>query len=420
MEKEEVVGRKRMRKRRHLDSSPDEKSSIKKPKKRGRKRKKPDSGPEMSPTPEMDRVDEDVIAQSKGPKNRRINLDCSEEGKTPSIKTNIQKKEHLQENPRGGSGVRPSSSSTVSHSIKDRLLFHHVLGVGSFGKVLMAEDTETRQEFAVKIISKRALLAGGDMLDVMVERRVLQLASGSPFLVHADFGFQTKINVFLGMEYMSCGDFYQLLHWEGPLDITSARFYAAELVCGIQFLHSRGVIHRDLKPENILVAETGHIKITDYGLALENMHGDQTATGFAGTMGYMAPEIMAEEEYNAGVDWFSLGVILNEMLTSECSYHPTLFDDSSSSAKDIIEQLLQEDPAQRLGVNDNIREHPFFQGIDWVSVEALRMAPPYIPVPSKPIPRFRAFKLDKIQAAEAALSITPEDQAVFRGFSFIN
>ncbi|CAJ0967668.1 unnamed protein product [Ranitomeya imitator] len=160
----------------------------------------------------------------------------------------------------------------------------------SFGKVLLAEDTLTRKEFAVKIIGKRALLAGGDRLDVMVERRVLQLASGSPFLVHSAFAFQTKISVFFGMEYMSCGDFSQLLERNGPLDIASARFYTAELVCGIQFLHSRGVIHRDLKPENILVAETGHIKITDYGLALENMHGEQTATGFAGTIGYMAPE----------------------------------------------------------------------------------------------------------------------------------
>ncbi|XP_077121017.1 protein kinase C delta type-like isoform X2 [Ranitomeya variabilis] len=465
MEEEEIVGRKRVRKRRHMDSSADEKSSInkpkrskildsgqktsaspemeredenviaqseglknkrhlessddkssiKKPKRKGKKRKRPDSGRKM---PEMDQMDKDVLVQSKGPKNRRISLDCSEEVKTPIIKTISQKKDDPGGS--GCSGVRPSSSSTSSHSIKERLLFHHVLGFGSFGKVLMAEDTLTGQEFAVKIISKRLLLAVGDSLDVMVERRVLHLASGSPFLVHADFGFQTKMNIFLGMEYISWGNFYQLLHMKGPLDITNARFYAAELVCGIQFLHSEGVIHRDLKPENILVAETGHIKITDYGLALDNMHGDQTATGFAGTEGYMAPEILDMEEYNAGVDWYSFGVILNEMLTSECNYHPALFDESSSGAKDIIEQLLQEDPVQRLGVNGNVREHHFFHRIDWVAVEALRMPPPYIPVPTKPKPRFRAFKLDKIQAAETPLSITPEDQAVFRGFSFNN
>ncbi|KAM4036385.1 protein kinase C delta type-like [Anomaloglossus baeobatrachus] len=208
------------------------------------------------------------------------------------------------------------------------------------------------------------------------------------------------------------------------------RFYAAELVCGIQFLHSKGVIHRDLKPENILVADTGHIKIMDYGLALDNMHGDRTATSYAGTMGYMAPEMLDKKEYNAGVDWYSFGVILNKMLPSKSAYHRTLSDTSSSGAKDIIKQsftqtfsdnlqsnytftlysfeirsvrflcfsdhrvhllnskyvsyfqLLQKDPVQRLGVNGNIREHQFFQCIDWVSVEALRMDPPYIPVVS--------------------------------------
>ncbi|XP_077132518.1 protein kinase C delta type-like [Ranitomeya variabilis] len=443
MEKEEFVGRKRARKRRHLDSlsddepsikkpkkadsgrktsptpemervhedviaqseglknrrdfasSADEKSSIKAPKRKGKKRKNPDAGQKMSPTPEMDRVDEDIIVQRIGPKKRRIGLDCAEEGKTPIIKTNIQEKKDLQKYPggSGSSGVWPSCSSIISHSIKDRLLFHHEIGVGSFGRVLMAEDTLTRKEFAVKIIDKTALLAGGDRLDVMVERRVLQLASGSPFLVHSAFAFQTKINIFFGMEYMRCGDFHQLLERNGPLDIASARFYTAELVCGIQFLHSRGVIHRDLKPENILVAETGHIKITDYGLALDNMHLDQTATGFAGTIGDMAPEILDMQEYYAGVDWFSLGVIIYQMLTSFTTYDPAVFDESSSGAKDIIEQLLQQDPVQRLGVHGEIRQHLFFQRIDWVSVEALRMAPPHIPVPTKPNPRVRAFKL---------------------------
>lgn len=160
--------------------------------------------------------------------------------------------------------------------------------------VMMAMDTLTQQQYAVKIISKRSLLAGGNEADVMVEKRVLQLASGSPFLVHGNFGLQTKTKVLLGMEYLSCGDLYQLLQMKGELDITEARFYAAELVCGIQFLHSKGVIHRDLKPDNILLADTGHLKITDFGLAIDNMHGGRTASRGAGTVGYMAPEVRRE------------------------------------------------------------------------------------------------------------------------------
>ncbi|XP_040289490.1 protein kinase C-like [Bufo bufo] len=104
------------------------------------------------------------------------------------------------------------------------------------------------------------------------------------------------------MEYVTYGDFHQLLRRKGRFDIPSARFYAAELVCGIQHLHSKGIIHRDLKPSNILVTETGHIKIADFGLALENIYGDRTATEYTGTPGFIAPEILAAEEYNAGVD----------------------------------------------------------------------------------------------------------------------
>ncbi|XP_040294303.1 protein kinase C delta type-like [Bufo bufo] len=317
----------------------------------------------------------------------------------------------------GSSGVRPTrSSSTVSDNIKRRLLFHHVLGRGSFGTVLLAEDPSTRKHFAVKVISKRALLAEGDDESVMVERRVFQLASGSPFLVHADFAFQTKLHVLLGLEYMSCGDFYTYLLMKDQLDIPSARFYAAELVCGIQFLHSKGVIHRDLKPENILVAETGHIKITDFGLALVNMLGDRTATSYAGTIGYIAPEMLARKEYNAGVDWYSFGVILKEMVTSDCAYHQTI-DDASSGIKNIIRKLLRKDPARRLGVNGNIRKHRFFQRMDWVSVEALELPPPYTPEPTEPHHRPRPFHLDKLEAAEVRTPISAADHALFEGFS---
>ncbi|XP_044130000.1 protein kinase C delta type-like [Bufo gargarizans] len=287
---------------------------------------------------QSDKMDAEEEKETGGVKRRRPTMDSSADGRKSSVKRTKQpvqkKEEEIQkmgakkraaifssgsgakkykkveegqkkedvEDEQGGSGssgVRPTgSSSTVSDNIRRRLLFHHVLGRGSFGTVMLAEDPSTRKHFAVKIISKRALLAEGDDESVMVERRVFQLASGSPFLVHADFAFQTKLHVLLGLEYMSCGDFYTYLLMKDQLDIPSARFYAAELVCGIQFLHSKGVIHRDLKPENILVAETGHVKITDFGLALVNMHGDRTATSYAGTIGYIAPEVTRIEIFH--------------------------------------------------------------------------------------------------------------------------
>ncbi|KAM4038428.1 protein kinase C delta type-like [Anomaloglossus baeobatrachus] len=256
----------------------------------------------------------------------------------------------------------------------------------------------------------------------MVERRVLQLASGSPFLLHGSFAFQTKELVLLGMEYVTCGEFDHLLMRKGCLDIPSARFYAAELVCGIQHLHSKGVIHRDLKPSNILVAATGHIKIADFGLALLNIYGDRTATEYAGTPGFIAPEMLAAEEYNAGVDWYAFGIILNIMITSRSKYHRGLFNASSKEAKNIIKKLLREDPAKRLGVNGNIRAHRFFQRIDWDSVESLRMCPPHIPVPPRNIQRgSRPFNLQLLEAAEANNSaLSADHQALFTGFSFTN
>ncbi|XP_044152253.1 protein kinase C delta type-like [Bufo gargarizans] len=147
------------------------------------------------------------------------------------------------------------------------------------------------------------------------------------------------------------------------------------------------------------------------------MHGDRTATSYAGTIGYIAPEMLARKEYNAGVDWYSFGVILKEMVTSDCAYHQTI-DDASSGIKNIIRKLLRKDPARRLGVNGNIRKHRFFQRMDWVSVEALELPPPYTPEPTEPRHRPKPFHLDRLEAAEVRTSISAADQALFEGFSF--
>ncbi|XP_040264672.1 protein kinase C delta type-like [Bufo bufo] len=424
-EEERIIGRKRWKKQRTILTSPDEEKETPKRSKK-RKKKTPSSSEKMSPKQQIVPEEEDLTTKPKCAKKRKLNLTSSNKAKKSLIKKDddVLKAEDKPEDQRVSvedSGVRPTCSrSTLSHNIRKRLIFQHVLGQGSYGKVVLAEDTSNHQKYAVKVIRKKAMLADCDEADVLVEHRVLRLASGSPFLVHAPFAFQTKMLVLLGLEYMSCGDFDQFLEVKGQLDIPSARFYAAELVCGIQFLHSKGIIHRDLKPENILVADSGHIKITDFGLALENMFGDRTATEYAGTEGYVAPEMLAKEEYGVGVDWYSFGVILNQMITSECTYDPTLFDTTRSSAADIIKELLQRDPANRLGVHGNIRGHHFFQHIDWVSVEALRMTPPHIPVPSIPQNSATCFNLNKMEAVEAKKRRLPlKHQAIFRGFSFV-
>ncbi|XP_044133114.1 protein kinase C delta type-like [Bufo gargarizans] len=408
-EEETIIRRKGGKKQRTILTSADEDKETPKRSKKRKKRITSSSSEKMSPNQPIIPVDEDVTHQPKCGKKRKLII-SSKDGKKSRIKKEDQQED--QGVSVEDSGVRPTCSrSTLSDTIRKRLIFHHVLGEGSYGKVVLAEDTSNHQKYAVKISSKRAMLANCDEVDVLVEHRVLQLASGSPFLVHAEFAFQTKMLVLLGLEYMSCGDFDQFLQMKGRLDIPSARFYAAELVCGIQYLHSKGIIHRDLKPENILVAETGHIKITDFGLALENMLGDRTATEYAGTEGYVAPEMLAKEEYGVGVDWYSFGVILKEMITSKCT--------TRSGAKDIIKKLLQRDPAKRLGVHGNIRGHHFFQHIDWVSVEALQMPPPHIPVPSIPQSCSTQFNLDEMEAAVAKKRRLPlKHQAIFRGLSF--
>ncbi|CAN2390579.1 Protein kinase C, partial [Pristimantis euphronides] len=316
------------------------------------------------------------------------------------------------------SGVRPSLPSTISANI-ERLRFHHVLGQGSFGKVVLAEDTYTGQRFAVKIIGKRNLLRGRQDR-ITVERRIQQLASGNPFLLHGEFAFQTKESVLLGTEYTSGGDFHQLLQRHGCLDVSSARFYAAELVCGLQYLHSKGIVHRDLKPANILVTEAGHLKIGDFGLALEGVFEDQTATGYAGTPKYMAPEVALGREYNAGVDWYSLGIIMNIMITSKCTFSRRDFDDTARDARNFIVKLIRPDPSSRLGVNGDIREDSFFRDTNWEAVEALRVVPPHIPAPSDNIQHgAEFFSLEQEEVDVASDSIPTDQQALFAGFSFL-
>ncbi|XP_035246460.1 protein kinase C delta type-like [Anguilla anguilla] len=276
----------------------------------------------------------------------------------------------------------------------ENFVLHKVLGKGSFGKVMLAELKGSGEYFAIKALKKDNILANSHIHFLMAEKRVLKLTADCPFLAHLYFTFQTKANLFFVMEYINGGDLFFHILEKGQFDLVSTQFYAAEMTCGLQFLHRNGIIYRDLKLENVMLDRDGHVKIVDFGLCKDNMFGDERTKSFCGTDNYIAPEIFQEQQYFSPADWWSFGVLLFEMLTGEspfqgadrvevhisvCMDIPPYPSWINQESKDILEKLLEKDPNRRLGTFGNIREHPFFESIDWPRLERREVEPPFKP-----------------------------------------
>jgi len=328
------------------------------------------------------------------------------------------------------------------YGVKD-FRFLKVLGKGSFGKVLLAELRNSQNFYAVKALKKDAVLEDDDIECTMIERKVLALGVKHPFLCHLFCTFQTDSHLFFVMEYLNGGDLMFHIQQQGRFDTERARFYSAEIVCALRFLHKKGIVYRDLKLDNLLLDYEGHIRIVDFGMCKLQVYLDKTADTFCGTPDYMAPEIIKGMKYTHSVDWWSFGVLLYEMLIgqspfngcdedelfwsicNEQAYFPRFL---SKEAKQILLLLLEKNPATRLGVSESIhgdvRNQPFFKPIDFNKLERRQVIPPYKPKLKNPMD----VSYFDTAFTDEPVKLTPVDkefiddvnQAQFKGFSYTN
>uniref|UniRef100_A0A8D3BL20 Protein kinase C n=1 Tax=Scophthalmus maximus TaxID=52904 RepID=A0A8D3BL20_SCOMX len=333
---------------------------------------------------------------------------------------------------------RYGPESEALHFLGQQVHFPDVLAAFYF-QVFLAELKKSGQFFAVKALKKDVVLMDDDVECTMVERRVLSLAWENPFLTHLYCTFQTKENLFFVMEYLNGGDLMFHIQSCHKFDLHRATFYAAEIICGLQFLHSKGIIYRDLKLDNVLLDSDGHIKIADFGMCKENMRDESRTATFCGTPDYIAPEILLGQKYNSSVDWWSFGVLLYEMLIGQSPFHgrdeeelfqsirtdnPVYPHCLAKDSKDILVKLFVREPEERLGVKGNIRQHSFFRGTDWNALEQRHVAPPFRPTLTSPSDCSNFDKefineKPRLSCADRTL-INSVDQTMFRNFSFVN
>ena len=211
------------------------------------------------------------------------------------------------------SGLTKSKDGKDPKVGKDDFQMLQKIGEGNYAVVLLVRQKGTGEYLAMKILNKNMLIERDEVEHTRTERAVLGLAD-HPFLVKMKYAFQTQEKLYLVMNFANGGELFSHLKKEKRFNEERARFYAAEIALGIQYLHDQGIIYRDLKPENVLLDAEGHVVLTDFGLS-KSLRGesDRTRT-FCGTPEYLAPEILLNQGHGKPVDWWSFGTLLYEMI----------------------------------------------------------------------------------------------------------
>ncbi|KAI9612166.1 hypothetical protein H4Q26_008259 [Puccinia striiformis f. sp. tritici PST-130] len=311
-----------------------------------------------------------------------------------------------------------------------------VIGKGSFGKVMQVRKKDTGRIYALKTIRKAHIVSRSEVTHTLAERTVLAQIT-NPFIVPLKFCFQNPDKLYLVLSFINGGELFHHLQREGRFSEERSRLYTAELLSALECLHSMDVIYRDLKPENILLDYTGHIALCDFGLCKLNMGEAERTNTFCGTPEYLAPEVIKGEGYGKTIDWWTLGILLYEMLSGlPPYYHHTMYRkilkdpltfpaEIKPDARALLTGLLDREPNTRLGAKgaEDIKRHAFFaKSIDWDRLNSKGYRPPFKPSVESAAD---ASNFDSEFTSEMPMDSVVEDshlsetvQQQFEGFTF--
>ncbi len=282
---------------------------------------------------------------------------------------------------------------------KEDLVAVGTLGRGSFGLVQLMKHSKSGKTYALKQICKSQVVELGQQEHVMSEKNVMA-AMNHPFIIKLFATYKDKDFLYFLLEVCLGGELFTLLRSQRLFDENTAKFYAACVVLAFEHMHAQNIIYRDLKPENLLLDSQGYIKIVDFGFA--KICNEQTYT-LCGTPDYLAPEVILGQGHGKGVDWWTLGVLIYEMLAS----YPPFYDEDpmetykkilggqvdyprhfSKEAVDLLSKLLNLKATKRYGVIKGgatlIKQHPWFAGFDWDGLYNKQIKAPFLPEVKNP------------------------------------
>lgn len=317
-----------------------------------------------------------------------------------------------------------ANGKTVARYIKKGVRdfsFGNTLGEGSYSTVVFATDRQTLKEYAIKILDKRHIIKEKKVKYVNIEKDTLNRLTDHPGIVRLYYTFQDERSLYFVLDLCKGGELLGVLKRMSTFDEECTRFYGAQILDTIDYMHKRGVIHRDLKPENVLLDHQMYVKITDFGTAKilksqrrpdestnsipidsTDLPEEERASSFVGTAEYVSPELLTDKNACKASDLWAFGCIIYQLLAGRPPFKagneyqtfqkivgldyefPIGFP---TVARDLVERLLVLDPAQRLQI-EHIKNHEFFDGITWGAELWKQKAPrlkAYVPPPREPI-----------------------------------